>query len=94
MRTTQGIRTISLRDLRNDTSAVLRDVEAGERIIIAKNGSPIAELCPLGKPTITGEEWDAFLATLPPQDWREWRADADAGIDDDLDDPWERAGRR
>jgi hypothetical protein len=49
---------------------------------------------PPDKPPVTGADLNAFLATLPPQDWRAWRADTDASIDDDLDDPWERAANR
>jgi hypothetical protein len=46
------------------------------------------------KPQVTVGEWNAFLATLPPQDWRELRKDIDNGIDDPVDDPWERAAHR
>lgn len=37
------------RELRNDTAAVLRRVEAGERIRITVHGHPIAELVPAGR---------------------------------------------
>ncbi|MFZ0217104.1 MAG: type II toxin-antitoxin system prevent-host-death family antitoxin, partial [Candidatus Dormiibacterota bacterium] len=38
---------IPVRDLRNDVSAVLRRVEAGERLRITVSGRPVAELVPL-----------------------------------------------
>ena len=38
---------IAARDLRNDVSAVLRRVEAGERLRVTVSGRPVAELVPL-----------------------------------------------
>ena len=35
------------RDLRNDTAAVLRRVEAGETVRITSNGRPVADLVPV-----------------------------------------------
>jgi prevent-host-death family protein len=37
------------RELRNDTAAVLRRVEAGERVRITVHGRPVAELVPAGR---------------------------------------------
>ena len=41
---------IPQRELRNETAAVLRRVEAGERLRITVNGHPVAELGPLDRP--------------------------------------------
>jgi prevent-host-death family protein len=38
---------ISVRDLRNDTGAVLRRVEAGETLIVQSNRRPVAQIVPL-----------------------------------------------
>jgi prevent-host-death family protein len=38
---------IASRDLRNDVSAVLRRVEAGESLIVNVSGRPVARLVPL-----------------------------------------------
>jgi prevent-host-death family protein len=38
---------IPARELRNDVSAVLRRVEAGERVRVTVSGRPVAELVPL-----------------------------------------------
>jgi prevent-host-death family protein len=35
------------RDLRNDTAAVLRKVEAGDDVVITVNGRPVAALVPI-----------------------------------------------
>jgi prevent-host-death family protein len=50
---------ISVRDLRNNVSAVLRRVEAGERLRITVSGRPVAELTPLTRrrPSMSGTEW-------------------------------------
>jgi prevent-host-death family protein len=41
------IRTITQRELRNDSGAVLREVEAGRTIIVSRNGTPVGELRPI-----------------------------------------------
>jgi len=38
---------ISVRDLRNDTGAVLRRVERGETLIVQSNRRPVAQIAPL-----------------------------------------------
>lgn len=40
------MRTISHRQLRNESGAVLRDVEAGESLLISNNGSVVARISP------------------------------------------------
>lgn len=39
--------TIQQKELRNDVGAVLRRVEAGERLTVTVAGRPVAELAPL-----------------------------------------------
>jgi len=39
--------TVPQRELRNDTAAVLRRVEAGETVRITSNGRPVADLVPV-----------------------------------------------
>jgi prevent-host-death family protein len=41
-----AMRTITHRQLRNESGAVLRDVEAGESLLISNNGSVVARLSP------------------------------------------------
>ena len=40
-------RIISQRELRNDSAAVLREVQSGQTLIITRNGVPVAELRPI-----------------------------------------------
>lgn len=41
-------RTIAHRELRNNSSAILREVQAGETFTITNHGEPIAVLQPVG----------------------------------------------
>ena len=66
---------VSSRDLRDHTAALLRRVEAGERLRINVNGRPVAELVPLGRP-----QWASGAAMK--RALRE--APADHGLLDDL----------
>ncbi|MHB8620119.1 MAG: type II toxin-antitoxin system Phd/YefM family antitoxin [Chloroflexota bacterium] len=60
---------IPVRELRNDVSAVLRRVEAGERLRVTVSGRPVAELVPLPKRP-RSSPWDVFI-----QGSDRWRAD-------------------
>jgi prevent-host-death family protein len=42
------VERIGIRELRNDTSQVVRRAKAGERIIVTVDGVPAAELGPIG----------------------------------------------
>jgi prevent-host-death family protein len=41
------MKAISVRELRNDTGAILRRVEAGETLTVHSNRRPVAQLVPL-----------------------------------------------
>ena len=45
---------ISQRQLRNESGAVLRAVEAGESFVITNNGRPVAELRPISADPLAG----------------------------------------
>ena len=60
---------IPARHLRNDVSAVLRRVEAGEHLRVTVSGRPVAELVPL-RSRPQEMSWTAFLL-----DVARWRAD-------------------
>jgi prevent-host-death family protein len=90
--------TIPQRELRNDVSAVLRRVEAGEEFVVTVSGRPVAELRPVGgsrKGSVAA--FVAALNALPPPTPDEVveleRVDAEIREmrhDDDDRDPWER----
>lgn len=69
---------VPARDLRNNVSAVLRRVEAGERLRVTVSGRPVAELVPLlARPRSIS--WSAFVEGT--EDWR-----ADTGLARELRD--------
>jgi prevent-host-death family protein len=56
---------IALRELRNDASAVLRRVEAGERFVVTVDRRPVAALVPLERRRSwvpAAEVWDRIRA--------------------------------
>lgn len=57
---------ISARDLRNHTAAILRRVEAGERLQITVSRRPVAELTPLARPMwSSGAAFERILRDMP-----------------------------
>jgi prevent-host-death family protein len=84
---------IPLRELHNETSAVLRRVEEGERLTVTISGRPVAQLVPLPRRRryLTWEELVAVHADRGLlDDLREMLPETT----DDSEDPWERAERR
>jgi prevent-host-death family protein len=83
---------IPLRELRNNTSEVLRRVEDGEELEVTVNGRPVARLVPMQRrPTFLPF---AQLLAHPADpglldDIKAMRGDETT---DDLKDPWERYG--
>ncbi len=79
-------RTITQRDLRNDSGAVLRSVEAGEVITVTRNGTPVAELRPIGRKRLVPRDAIARpIRRAPRVDAGQFRADLDAVIDQTID---------
>ena len=79
-------RTISQRELRNDSAAVLREVEGGRTLVVTRNGSPVAELRPLGtRRFVPRARLVQSAAGAPPIDAQRFRADVDAILDQRVD---------
>lgn len=75
-------RTINQRELRNDSAAVLRDVQAGQTITVTRNGTPIAELRPIPPRRFVPRAAIAQAARQAPRvDLARLRADLDAVVD-------------
>lgn len=66
---------ISVRELRNNVSSVLRRVEAGERLNVTVNGRPVAELTPLSLKA-SSMNWEEFIA-----DQGDWSADGNLALE-------------
>ena len=80
-------RIINQRELRNQSAAVLREVEAGETIVVTRNGTPVAELRPIrARRFVLRATISEAAARAPRIDAKRFRADLDAVIDQRLDD--------
>ena len=80
-------RKITQRELRNQSAAVLREVEAGRTIVVTRNGTPVAELRPIRARRFVPRATIAEAAARAPGiDAGRFRADLDAVIDQRLDD--------
>lgn len=83
---------IPLRELRNNTSEVLRRVEDGEELEVTVNGRPVARLVPMQRrPTFLPFEQLLAHPADPGllDDIKAMRGDETT---DDMKDPWERYG--
>jgi len=77
---------ISQRELRNDSGAVLREVQSGRTIIVTRNGVPVAELRPVPPRRFVPRAVIADAARRAPRiDTARLRADLDAVVDQSTD---------
>jgi prevent-host-death family protein len=85
-------RMITQKELRNDSAAVLRAAEAGEEIIVTRNGTPIARLMPLvdESPFVSAEVMNRTAEGLPKIDFKKFRQDLQEDINWEMRDPYER----
>ncbi len=78
-------RTINQRELRNDSGAIMRAVEAGESFVVTRNGVPTAELRPLRRRVaVPTRELLARARSMPQIDAERFRADVDEVLDQDV----------
>ncbi|MCI4675791.1 type II toxin-antitoxin system prevent-host-death family antitoxin [Mycolicibacterium litorale] len=76
--------TVTVRELRNRGGEVLRRVEHGERIVITRDGTPVAELRPLPRSSAGPAELIGRRKNLPQVDPGALRRDIDNLIDPSL----------
>jgi prevent-host-death family protein len=77
-------RTITQRELRNDNAEIIRALESGDSFIITRNGVPVGRLTPVVRRTfIPTSELKKSAAHLPRIDYKKFRHDIDAFIDQD-----------
>ena len=80
-------RKITQRELRNQSAAVLREVEAGRTIVVTRNGTPVAELRPIRPRRFVPRATLAEAKVRAPRvDAGRFRADLEAVIDQRVDD--------
>lgn len=58
------MKTLSLRDANQSFARCIREVEAGEEIVITRNGTPVARLSPIGRRRVLTPEQQAALERL------------------------------
>ena len=76
------MRTITQRQLRNESAAVLRDVQAGQSVIVTRNGTPVAELRPVSLRRFVPRAVIVAAARRAPRiDAARFRADLDALVE-------------
>lgn len=75
-------RIITQRELRNDSGAILREVQAGQTLIVTRNGVPVAELRPVPPRRFVPRAIIADAALRAPRvDAERFRADLAAVVD-------------
>ena len=75
-------KTITQRELRNDSGAVLREVQAGQTLVVTRNGVPVAELRPVPPRRFVPRTVIADAARRAPRvDAARFRADLDTVVD-------------
>jgi prevent-host-death family protein len=77
--------SVTMRDLRNNGGQVLRRVEHGERIVVTRDGAPVAELRPLPRPSVSPAELIRRRKNLPRINTNTFQRDIDNVIDASLE---------
>ena len=72
---------VTIRDLRNHGGDVVDRVVAGERLVVTRDGRPVAELRPVRSTGMTASALLARWRRLPVVDGAALRADLDATLD-------------
>lgn len=77
-------REITQRELRNESGAIMRQLDQGERFVVTRNGVAVGELNPVGRRRfVTAAVALASFATAPRVEYERFRKDLDAAADQD-----------
>ena len=77
---------LTQRELRNNSGAIMRGLERGERYLITSSGVPVGELRPRSRRHFTSRTAIAeAFAGAPPVDLARLRADLDAHASQDIE---------
>jgi prevent-host-death family protein len=80
------MRMISQRELRNDSGVILRAAEAGETVVVTRNGVPTAQLGPVRQARVVDRAFALEGARrLPRVDAERLRADVGAPLDESVE---------
>ncbi|GAA1661848.1 hypothetical protein GCM10009830_03820 [Glycomyces endophyticus] len=91
--------TITQREFRNNSAAIMDAVERGASYVITRSGVKIADVTPhKERRNVTSEELLEVCRKLPRVDYAKMRQDIEEVFGDDRlsedDDPWKRARGR
>jgi len=79
-------RTITQRELRNDSGEIMRGLDQGETFIVTRHGTPVGELTPLRRHRfVSADAVVAMFRNAPAIDSERFRADLDAVAGQDID---------
>lgn len=76
--------TVTIRELRNRGGDVVDRVQAGERVVVTRDGRPVAELRPISRTALTTTELIQRRLNLKPFDPEALRRDLDRVLDPGL----------
>lgn len=79
------IRTISQRELRNDSGAIMRALDRGEVFVVTRNGIPVGELRPARRRFVSRDLLIETVSGAPAIDPDRFRTDVDAALDQDIE---------
>jgi antitoxin (DNA-binding transcriptional repressor) of toxin-antitoxin stability system len=79
-------KTITQRELRNDSGEIMRQLDQGETFTVTRNGVPVGELAPLRRHRfVSADAAIAMFRNAPHIDADQFRADVDALADQGID---------
>lgn len=79
-------RTITQRELRNDSGEIMRSLDQGESFVVTRNGTPVGELTPMRRHRfVSTDTVVAMFRTAPSVDASRFRTDVDAHVDQDTE---------
>ncbi len=65
------MKQVNVYDARGQLSRLLEEAEAGEEIVIARNGKPVVRLVPVNPPQRTLGRWRDQVPALTDEQWKE-----------------------
>ena len=75
-------REVTQRELRNESGAIMRELDQGASFVVTRNGVPVGELTPLRRRRfISASAATAAFAGAPALDQARFRSDLDAVVD-------------
>lgn len=73
--------SVPVRDLRNNSAALLKRVQQGESVVVTKDGEPVAEVIPLRRAPLHRDQLVQRWAKLPQVDTEQFRHDVEEMLD-------------